>query len=453
MIQSNQGWWDLEYRTRRFLIAACAAIFVFSGAEEGFAFLDARVLPKGRTRFSVIGAQTGSIQETFDSEGRKVSLTAPYNFQLNAENLQTFSQELKQLIQILNSTGLRYDASARATPTYGITTDTKHPLLGDAVNKGNLEVAAEAVRTQYNFQFQHGLSDQLSVGFMLPLIKSQVTVSNGIRGIGSISDLAAGMQAYAGTPGVAEAVAGLQSLNAVNTETLQQLLQDRGYSRFQSTAQDGIGDLVFGGRYNYLRTKKDELIHSVQLGITAPTGATRPPAELTSIDRGQGAWDAGAAHITNYTPWRLLSFSHSLHYTHRLPSSRVIRVRNDPSDAIPDSSSEERTRMLLGDKIWTTLGARVNLTRALNFIGGYEWYWKQQDRYLGSRPKDYSYLSENTQLYSETLNLGINFSTIPAFLDYVFPLPLDLSLNYFLPTRGRNAIIASYVTLELALYF
>src|SRR3954470_19705924 len=63
---------------------------------------DARVLPAGRGRFSVIYAQSTGISQTFDSSGHAESLTAPYNIDLSAENLKSFSPDMAKLVDGLN---------------------------------------------------------------------------------------------------------------------------------------------------------------------------------------------------------------------------------------------------------------------------------------------------------------------------------------------------------------
>ena len=109
--------------------------------------------------------------------------------------------------------------------------------------------------------------------------------------------------------------------------------------------------------------------------------------------------------------------------------------------------------MSLGDKFWSVVGARLNLSSALSIDCGFEAYWKAEDRYQGRQLKDYTYLSADTASYTETLQVGAAYSTIPAFLASTFPLPLDASVNYFWVPRGTNTLQTSFATAELAFYF
>ena len=415
---------------------------------------DARTLPKGRSRFGVDYGQTAGIDQTFDQDGKRVSITAPYNLDLNAQTLQSVSSDMKDLVNLLNSTGLHYNAANRGNADHGISYDASQPLIGDALSKGFLGVDAQASRAQYSFSIQHGVTDELSVGMMIPYIKQSVTVGASITGTNTVGDILAGMQGNGMTgPAYQKMTSGLSALNSANTQTLQQMLQSKGYDGFNNYSGSGLGDIILGGRYKYLDTKYDELVSSAQLGVTIPSGRLHPASSITQIDYGNGAWDLGAANIFNYTPWKLLTLSTGQHYTYQFSSSRPMAVRTDASDVIPDASNAQKVNIHLGDKYWTNLGAKLNISKAVSFESSYEWYWKREDKYSGGLPVDYTYLSQGTNLYTETLQIGLNVSTIPAFMKFDFPVPMDFSINYYLPTAGINSIIAPYGTASLALYF
>ncbi len=121
---------------------------------------------------------------------------------------------------------------------------------------------------------------------------------------------------------------------------------------------------------------------------------------------------------------------------------------------IPPASNEENIAMQLGDKYWTNLGANAKITKAFSLSAQYEWFWKRPDTYQGGvAGRDYTYLSNDTREYSETVQIGASLSTIPAFLKKEFPLPTDMAVNVYIPRAGMNTVIAPYGTAELALYF
>ena len=415
---------------------------------------DARVLPKGRSRFSLIYAQTGSISQTFDNEGKVISVTAPYNMEISAATLSKADPAAAKLVGVLNITGWHYNSAESSTSSHGLTKDDRYPLLGDALSL-YLGSNADAHREQYMTSFQYGLTDRLSVGFMLPYVKTQVNINHGVSANNSIADLQSYFAGGNSKPDQ-DAADGLKKLNSVNSETFQAMLTDKGYSRVQNYNGGGLGDIILGGRYNYLNQerKTGNYISSFQAGVTLPTGHIKPPSELIEPDTGQGAWDLGVANIFNYSPASMVTFSNGTHYTYFFSDHRAMRVKKDASVLIPDASDEEMIKQRLGDKFSTNLGTKVSFSKAVNIEASYEWAWKARDSYEGSKAdRDYGSLADQTDSYGETFNISLNLSTIPAFLKYDFPLPLDISFNVFVPTSGKNAVITPYGTAELAAYF
>ncbi len=437
----------------KILAKSLPVFIVFSAIAE-----DARTLPKGISRASFLYAKTNGITQKFNDQGNVESITKPYNLNLDAETIAKISPQFKSLVSLLNDTGLHYDANASGTASGGVTaTDASKPLLGDALTKGFLGVDVEATQAQSVFQYMHGVTDRLSIGFMVPIVSTRVRASAQINKVNNtVADYTKALQGL-DPNAFASAINGLQFLDNANIENLQTLaLENNGYQRFGSTDTTGVGDVNFGGRYNYLKTPKETWINSIQLGFSAPTGKTHAPAAITEIDNGSGVWDIAASHITNYnpggahTPWTI---SNGIHYTYRLPGKKIMRVRSDASDFLPNASTEEEIQLHYASKVWTNLAAKYSLNNVMSFESSYEVYWKGRDNYQGSRPKDYGYLSDETELYLETLNVNWSISMLDAFSSHQFPLPMDFSVNYYRPMTGRNAALAPYFTFEAAMYF
>ena len=435
----------------------------------------AAVLPKGRSRMSLSLASTASVGQNFNSDGKPESVTAAYGMDLNAAQLTQIKPDVGNLVRILNDTGLRYNKNERQGVDHGLTLDSAYPLIGDALNAGTFGVDAKASRLQYNFAYQVGVTDRLTVGFFVPYIKAQVKVNSSISGVNTAGDISyafTGVQANqptgsttnpsgntSGNPSSSGLPIGdyLNQLAGINTETFQSVLAGKGYDRLQDSETHGLGDVVMGARFNYLNKtvkKAGYFLNSVQLGTTAPTGRLKSPTQLAGVDLGSGTWDVTGSHIANYAPWKFLTVSHSLNYTYQAPSKRELRIKKDAADILPDASSQERLYQNLGDKYWTNLGFKLQPFRWLSIDASYEWFWKRTDRYRGGRTDlNYSTLSANTESHLETVQLGLSISSVSAFLQKKFFIPADLGINVYLPRRGLNTPIVAYGTAELALYF
>ncbi len=442
-------------RPRLLILTLATFITTFAHAE------DARVLPKGRSRFSFMYAKSSGITQTYNDSGVAEDITKPYNMNLDAAKIggfaATISPEFGNLVSLLNDTGLRYDASKSGTPGGPITaTDPTKPLLGDALTKGFLGVDVEATQSQSVFQYMTGITDRFSVGFLVPIVTTTVRASAQLSKINNtVADYEKAFSAMgAGFQPIAN---GLQTLDSYNIETLQQLaLENNGYKRFGSSEQTGLGDVNMGARYNYLKTPREYWINSGQLSVSAPTGKTHPANSITEVDNGAGTWDFTAAHVINYSPagnrgpW---TFSQGSHYMYQLPGKKIMRVRNSESDILPDASTEENVTTKYGQKFWTNVGAKYAFNPMFSIETNYEWYWKARDNYAGTRAKDYNYLGDETEKYLETFNVGGSVSLLDAYSNHHFPMPMDFSLNYFKPFKGRNAPVASFIEFEAAMYF
>jgi hypothetical protein len=316
-------------------------------------------------------------------------------------------------------------------------------------------VEAHAVRQQFALSLMHGITDRLSAGLMVPILKDEVTVNPSLAGLNTAQDIYYGYSTQRGSALGQQLSDGLNFLRSANMDTLQSLLVSAGYDPFSTYSGSGIGDIVLGSRYNYFNRKLEsgEWISSAQLGVTVPTGRVSLPREITVLDRGSGVWDVGVANILNYSFWSPLTLSHGIHYTWRVPGTKLKRVRTSPGDIAPDPSTEENVSARLGDKYWTSLGATLKFNDTISLDSSYEWFWKRQDKYSGTTSKDYGYLSGGTDQYLETLEVGLTFSSLAAFMKHDFPLPGALSVAYYLPMKGRNYYIAPYGIVELDMYF
>ncbi len=442
---------------RRILTAAALSL----GFSTSLFAESAAVLPEGRSRMTFVYAQATGITQTFDNDGNIQGLTKDYNFELSSSKLKDFDSRLSKLVNFLNATGKRYDTKVRENGFFGITQDPTAPLLGDALSLGYLNVGVEAQRQEGVVSLQHGVTDQLTVAIIVPTLRTKVHVTHSITGNNTANDIYNGFVSNnAGVlPDLRDA---LNLVRNLSDETFQSVLTDKGYARVEDWQGTGLGDIQLLSRYNWLKLGADKdvptqpatFLASFQATTTAPTGKTKDPSVLTQTDFGQGSWDTGIAHIINVTPWNWITLSQGVHYTQPLFGHRLLRVRATPDAFIPDAADEEDVIQKLGTKESLTLGGELHLTSSLSLSSDYEWAWKQQDRYTGSKTdRDYTYLSEKTDTYTETFVVGVSFSTIPAFLKNDFPLPLQMGITINLPHVGRNTTLAPYGMAELSMVF
>lgn len=450
-------------RYRRTFALPLSILMIAISAAPAFAAEDANVLPAGRSRLSMIYAQTAGIDDQYDDTGHVASIAAPYNLELSQQLLSAADPQIAQLVKGLDTSFPNYHFNPNQTNNgyYGVTTNPNDELLGDALDRGFLNVSGQATQYQTMLSYQYGITDRLTVGFMVPYIRYDITINNSITGQNTAEDIYNALSstgpANTGQASVLDQLRSyLAQFSSINDGTLQSFLQSRGYQPVTTdTVESGFGDVVVGGRYKYFDQNAlgGHWLSSVQGGFTAPTGALKDPSQVAAQDLGTGAWQLGIADIVNYSPSNVFMFSTGIHFSQPFVASRSMRVRSDPTDIIPDAADQQEVTMHLGGSAQFTLGAQARLTDYLTLDSGYQWAWKGIDTYEGSRDIDYTYLSDDTFQYQETLSLGVNLSSIDRYLMHKAPLPGTLGIEFYIPTKGLNVPVAPYGVAQIALIF
>jgi hypothetical protein len=442
----------MKRRLRERVVLAGSIVFGITFWSNYAYSATAMVLPEGRSRFSFAYAQTDGVNSQYDVGGMKESITQPYDLTLDSQTLRKFSPDVSSLVDKLNALPYRYDASKKDDPYHGITKDGNGVKLGDALTPGALNVTAQAYREEFVLSYQYGLTNRLTIGFGVPIIKMQVSGDAQVTGnntAGYIGNFVTNLN----LPNKDQLKSGLSLLANANKSTLQGVLESRDYSGATSWNQNGVGDVVFGGRYNYMKSDNHLWLSSLQFGASAPTGALKDPSQPLAVDFGQGAWDLTVSNIFNFNPTNWMVLSNTLSYGHHLAASRQLRVDSSPGEFLPDAADQQEVSMQLGDQYETNFGMDLKLTKSVTFSTSYDLAWKGNDVYSGTQDVDYSYLSDDTNTFQKTVQAGISVSTIPAFMKSEFPVPVDIAFNVYIPTGGRNVPVAPYGTAELALYF
>jgi hypothetical protein len=412
----------------------------------------AQVLPQGRSRFSFVYGQTDGVSEDFTDHGERESIVQPYEVQLSSATISKAKPEFATIVNGLNNLGcpehcLHYDASKRNDPNHGVSTDANGPLLGDAFSRGYLSLDAQAHQQEYATSYQYGLTKHLTIGFMVPVKKMQVNAGASIDGLNQASDIVK----QVGTPALQQINDAMQLVSTGNLQTIKDILKTQGYSDATSWSKSGVGDVVFGGRYNYVATPQDRFLSSFQMGVAAPTGAVKDPSQPLTQDFGTGAWYGELANIVNYNPAQWVTLSNGTHYGKYLANHR--QMRTDPDAFLPDASTQEDVTVRQGDKYSTNFGVDFHVTQGLTFNTSYEFDWQKISNYQGSKNMDYSYLSMDSNTFQEVAQAGLSLTTIPSFLKAEFPVPMGVAVNFYVPTTGKNVPIVPYGTAELDLYF
>ena len=325
-------------------------------------------------------------------------------------------------------------------------------LVGGSASIGDSHVKFEYRYDILNFSFAYGLTDRLTVGVEIPYYWAQNNVRASVdSGPGSSANVGLKTGPGAGLCGLPVAVLPLACPNTrrFTTEDVQQVLGPGlpeipgfGYKRIEDFSDDGLGDIVLGGKYQYLRTRDWRLAASG--GVRFPTGRQDDPDDLSDVSWSSGAWGLLARVHHDYivsNVWKErptpadktpiaepgdLVVDFTFRYEWVLPDRATLRV-GDPNAL---TTNRERVDRDLGDRFEFELSGRYSVRPGLSLSALYKYGFKLEDRMEGHKGYPTQVLEEDTGSTEQLYMVLVSYSTLPLYRAGRFPLPLDITLSY-----------------------
>ncbi len=366
----------------------------------------------------------------------------------------------------------RFDRRGRAEP---LTADLDNVVMDNTVFSdlaeleriynmpdGTLNVGRSHLRTQvviqaYPFALEYGVTDNLTVGLVVPYVHAHQRLTRLRLDPGNIGHnpgdgrISADDAAY--LPLNHDKDPTTRHLDPLDRDDVRRILRDDFHYRWlDDSTTHGVGDIEVGAKYRFPAV--DFWRSSLQLGLRAPTGKTVDPHDLLGLGLGSGAFGILLAVQQDFIPWDRLRFNLTLRYTANLPQRIYLRVPTRFDRPITDRDLAERVWRNIGDVF--TLDTRVTFA-LLEFLIPhlrYAYVHKLRDEVFGVRGLSYESLEILTDGRSHLLEAGLTFTTVPWALREAFPVPFDVTLSYERAIAGSHrAIISNMVALNLAVYF
>ncbi len=412
---------------RAFFYLSFLGLILTLQSSVGFALESTAVLPKDVRR-----VQTILYMSEFDSfsnkDGRSIplasSLEQPIHFQ---ELVDAQSKETSASVRaFLNSQGISLDTEAGRFAA-------------------DLKAGVQAV----GVSFAWGLSDRFTIGLGAPLIRAETKVDIALQPTPAASGFLLELQKaeYGQRRNAALAV---REVNAA-PEAMQEVLEENGYQRVEDWWKAGFGDTTLAGRYRFHKGTSSSAV--AELGVVIPTGATDDPDILTDIPLGDGQWDVFSQVVVDSKIFGNATASANIRYTEQLPGKMDLRLRTkDELIAVPNAE----VTLDRGSKIDLGLGYSQPLFSELTAYSGYQFSMRGQDKYrdLPNASKNYYETEKGRPLRTQTLELGLGYSTVESYQRGKFPIPFKASTSYFRQTVAKNtAYDADRVQLELSVFF
>ena len=242
-----------------------------------------------------------------------------------------------------------------------------------------------------------------------------------------------------------------------------------GYKRFQTFSGNGIGDVITGFRYQYLRTEDWRLAFTG--AVRFPSGKVEDPDNLTDAAFGIGTYSL-LFHLNNdfviSNLWRgtrkspaegaLLAepgdlvVNGTFRYEVLLPDKQKLRVPSNVNN--PVTINKEKVNRDLGDVFEFEVSGKYTLLQGLDFSALYKYGFNLKDRVSGKLGFAYNSLEEETRRMEQIYIIGLSYTTIPLYGEKKFFLPMTASISYRNRFAGNNNYQrAQYIGTGLQFFF
>jgi len=280
---------------------------------------------------------------------------------------------------------------------------------------GTLRLDTDVVTEYAELMFGYGLTDNLTVGAIVPYARTTTNVRYSVDG------------------GI-----GTAGLQAVLTGPL-------GYKPLRTTRSEGIGDPTVGMLWRFHRSDADSAI--LGLGVRVGMAKADDPDNLVDVPPGDGSTDLRA----RLEYFRDLGAGFDLHLLGEYFWQLEDDVRMRPGNPLTTVTTE-KLRRKLGNYYEhdIEIGKRFGDWR---IAGTWHRYREAADRYTSRLGTDTSYLSANTETLADQLRLSISWSGVDAWLAGSFPAPVIVKLEVQDAVRGRNFVDVRDVYLRVSTFF
>ena len=389
-----------------------------------FSFDNAKVLPKGvrNLRYNNVMAEANNKYDEFGNSigvGNAFNVGVSYNKLIDGKDTALEKGILQGYLQRHGK-----DLNAVAGETTGVV---------------NVEVDAQVP------VFAMGITRKWTAAIVIPIVESSTNVDTGFLAGSEIQSIASQLVNEGKTFKA-------QEVQQKTNNAIIDSVAKNGYKPLGDEQKDMLGDIRLVNKVQ-LKNKKDYAI-SITNAIVLPTGEEADIDKVVDVGAGDGQFDLQAGINVDLHMTDKMTLSARASYTWQVSDTTAKRIPEKVDSTItPDVDSQVRRD--LGDIIYTSLGANYLTDNGLQLRGQYSFQYKEGDIYTGEKYESYRYdwMGQNTAQRLHAAQLGLGYSTIPAFKRREFSVPLELNFTLGTPLAGKNVTNDTTVAAELAVFF
>lgn len=399
-------------------------LFILTASPVSFAIESTEVLPQGIRSLSVQLGTVSGLNQQYTSSGELKLLSDVNSTELNAQTLQRIEPAVNNLVSVLNSFG--------------------HHDLGSQINLGRLYVDSDPSVSFFAPIFLYGISERLTMGIAVPIVKYKNAVSVGQTG-SNLSQLRAEVGGL-----IPEIDAAFDQLNRDMRIEFNKFIVAQGYKSLKNVDETFVGDVQIISAYQI--PKSGPWTHAAQVFLTLPTGPKADPDDLTDIES-FGRWGLRGAWITDYALSRRLSALGIASYQVVAPQSSEKRVPLDGQDPLPNASQKMRLNEDIGDSWSLAAAASLRASAAFTHMFAYSYERKFSDSYSGAPNGRGSFLESHTSREAHLAKYEITYSSVAAYKAQKAMIPGTISYQLSQVVSGVNIENQTRHELWLKMFF
>ncbi len=392
-------------------------IFIMISSPSPVYAEDAQVLPKGRFSIRIRSLYT-FYDKRFDPLGGKEPIGVDFDH--------------------VNADRSVFPALANLETFFGFSENS--------LTLGTSSFISKVEEFDYPIYIAYGLSDNVSIGMVIPILNIKRKVDFSISG-GNVGFVpGTGTLLPVGVGGVTK---------AVDTEDVQTILKSPQFGfeleEFRGFNRTGLGDIRIGFKHRYLLYNKFRAAYS--LSFRFPTGKSNDPDDLLDIPFGDGQPDIVFELHNDYLPLDRTLVNLYMRYTLQLRDHEMMRLQASADEPIVPISSKEKMKRNLGDYFETEIFLGHGITESVTLGLAYDFIYKGRDSIVSPTGKDTKSLEDETDRVGHIFKFSIGYSTLSAYLKGISVIPIDFVVEGSRVLKGRNTPSSQTIGLDIGFFF
>ena len=406
-------------------------------ATPSFAKETAFVLPQNISRARVVSVMAQPVTQTYNDSGRVEDLSRSLNRTVTVQDFKAdpkLGGDVTVLVNAINSI---------------------QPGLGDQLASSNLYNDLSINAKVFLAAYEYGMTDRLSLGIRVPVVNRDVKAKFRAEATNNAAAYRAAFGAL--SDDIKEGLTMAADQYTFDTRMFEKVcFTDKGYEIPHDFNKTELGDVEFGGKYKLYGD--DAMISTGLLGFRVPTGSDPSLTNLFDKGTSNGAYASALQYFHEFFPTSNLTVGGMGKLTYYFADTKRRAVPKNEGDSLPSVKPEDGQVQDVSRQQAPLLESELSLEykfgqKAFSVWGAYQYLQKGRDKFSGPGNLYYEGLAKNTEKTLTTAEVGVGYSTIPAFRKKKFSVPLEVTLLYSQPVSGRNSALQSYGRVDFMVYF